>query len=83
MDKYADIKNNLLECAEQDTDIKAVVAIVRELKSCFAHYDKGDIRAALMETHKLFDGLAQTVAEIRGYAYPYEAEKCAQKYINR
>ena len=30
MDKYADIKNNLLECAEQDTDKKAVVAIVRE-----------------------------------------------------
>ena len=57
--------------------------IVRELKSCFAHYDKDDIKVALMATHKLFDRLAQTVAEILGYAYPYEAEKCAQKYINR
>ncbi len=83
MDKHADIKNNLLECAEQDTDIKAVVVIVRKLKSCFAHYDKDDIKDALMVTHKLFDRLAQTVAEILGYAYPYEAEKCAQKYINR
>ena len=27
MDKYADVKNNLLERAEQDTDIKAVVVI--------------------------------------------------------
>lgn len=57
--------------------------ILRELKSCFGHYDKDDIRAALMATHKLFDRLAQTVAEILGYAYPYEAEKCAQKYIDR
>ena len=30
-----------------------------------------------------FDVKTKKAAEILGYAYPYEAEKCAQKYINR
>lgn len=55
--------------------------IVEELKHCFAHYDKDDIRKALVATHKLFDRIAKAVAEILGYNYPLEAEKCADRYI--
>lgn len=55
--------------------------ILEELKHCFAHYDKDDIRKALMATHKLFDRIAKAVAEILGYNYPLEVEKCADRYI--
>lgn len=34
-----------------------------------------------MATHKLFDRIAKAVAEILGYNYPLEAEKCADRYI--
>lgn len=57
--------------------------ILKELKYCFAHYEKDDIMRALLATHKLFDRIAKTVAEMLGYHYPYEAEKCAKGYINK
>lgn len=55
--------------------------ILEKLKNCFAHYDKDDIKKALIATHKLFDSIAKAVAEIRGYNYPFEAEKCVGRYI--
>ncbi len=61
----------------------ADVDILKELKNCFAHYDKEDIMNALMATHKLFNRMAKVVAEILGYDYPLEVEKCADGYMNR
>lgn len=40
------------------------------LPKCFAHYDRGDMIAALAETKALFALTAKAVAEIKGYAYP-------------
>ena len=96
MDRYAEIKKNLLHYAESDEAIRAVVAIgsstrdtvladdfiLRELKICFAHYDTEDVKAALMHTHQLFAKLARAVAEKLDYEYPDQAEKCAGSFLN-
>lgn len=55
--------------------------ITDALKDCFARYERGDIANALMNTHKLFAGLAPKIAEKRGYQYPYKAEKCARDFL--
>ena len=55
--------------------------ITEELRSCFAHYDKGDIATALVNTHRLFSTLARECAAMRGYDYPEGADKCAAEYI--
>ena len=54
--------------------------ILRELKFCFAHYDTEDVKAALVHTHQLFAKLARAVAEKLDYAYPDQAEKCAEAF---
>ena len=55
--------------------------ILSELKECFAHYDKEDILRALKKTHELFVRITKELAEIQGYEYPIEAEKCAKAYL--
>ena len=55
--------------------------ILRELKECFAHYDKEDCMRALKETHRLFARISRTVAEKRSFQYPRDAEDCAAEYL--
>lgn len=55
--------------------------ILSELKECFAHYEKEDIKNALIKTHELFARITKELAEIYGYEYPEGAEKCAKAYL--
>lgn len=55
--------------------------ILESLKTCFAHYDKEDMVAALLSTKELFAGLAFETAERKGYPYPKEAEDYAGKLL--
>ena len=55
--------------------------ILDELKGCFAHYDKADIKAALDATHRLFARLGRECAQMLGFTYPESAEKCAGRYL--
>lgn len=57
-------------------------SILKELKNCFAHYERDDIMCALRATHNLFDRIARGVAEMLAYDYPSEAKNCAEKFIN-
>ncbi len=43
--------------------------IKTDMKACFAHYDKDDIKRALENTIDLFRGLAEEVADELGYEY--------------
>jgi len=58
-------------------------AILRELKLCFAHYDKQDMITVLISTHKLFSKLAGKVAGYCGYSYPDEADIYTGEYLGR
>ena len=55
--------------------------ILAELKECFAHYEKEDIKNALIKTHELFARITKELAGIYGYEYPTGAEKCAKAYL--
>jgi aminoglycoside 6-adenylyltransferase len=55
--------------------------ILSEIKECFAHYDKDDIKRALIKTHELFARITRELAEVEGYEYPTNAEKCARAYL--
>lgn len=46
-----------------------------ELKNCFAHYDKTDMKNALKSTHRLFARIAKETAALKNFSYPSEAEK--------
>ncbi len=93
IDSY--LKNHLLKIIEQyhsDTDVWhdgrfidrwADADILKQLKSCFAHYDKQDCARALAATHELFAQVSNAVAQARGFAYPQKAQTCAAQYLNR
>ena len=55
--------------------------ILSEIKESFAHYDKDDIKRALIKTHELFARITRALAEVEGYEYPTNAEKCAKAYL--
>jgi aminoglycoside 6-adenylyltransferase len=55
--------------------------ILSDLQKCFAHYDKDDIKRALIRTHELFARITRELAEAEGYEYPAGAEKCARAYL--
>ena len=44
--------------------------ILSDLQKCFAHYDKDDIKRALIRTHELFARITRELAEAEGYEYP-------------
>ncbi|MDO5774229.1 MAG: aminoglycoside 6-adenylyltransferase [Spirochaetales bacterium] len=52
-----------------------------ELKNCFAHYDKNDMKNALKSTHRLFARIAKETAALKNFAYPSEAEKFSNKFL--
>jgi aminoglycoside 6-adenylyltransferase len=51
--------------------------ILRDLATAFAHYDRADIAAALLNTMRLFRRLALEVAEASGFPYPAHADEYA------
>ena len=55
--------------------------ILADIKECFAHYDKDDIKKALINTHALFARITKKLAEVERYEYPIGAEKCARAYL--
>lgn len=55
--------------------------ITKELKKCFARYDKQDVRDALIATNHLFERMSRAYAVKMEYDYPNQAAKCAEKYI--
>lgn len=55
-------------------DSWAAPAITQALSTCFAHYERNDMHASLLQTHALFRTLAKETANLLGYPYPQEAE---------
>lgn len=55
-------------------DTWAEPAITQALPTCFAHYEREDMHASLLQTHALFRSLAKESASLLGYPYPQEAE---------
>lgn len=56
-------------------------SIRNELKSCFAHYDREDMIAALKATEKLFTRLAGELADMKGYPFPEDAKACSEAFL--
>lgn len=52
-----------------------------ELKNCFAHYDKTDMKNALKSTHRLFARIATETAALKNFAYSSEAEKFSNEFL--
>ena len=52
-----------------------------ELKNCFARYDKDDMKNALKSTHRLFARIAKETAALKNFAYPDEAEKFSNEFL--
>ena len=54
-----------------------------ELKNCFARYDKNDMKNALKSTHRLFAKIAKETAALKNFAYPSEAEKFSNDFLEK
>lgn len=55
--------------------------IIEELSSCFSHYNKEDIKVALLSTMNLFRLLAVKIAEKHHLSYPKSADNFATAYV--
>ena len=55
--------------------------IVERLPQCFSHYDKEDIKAALLSTMALFQSIAAEIAEKLAFAYPKAADEYAHAWV--
>ena len=55
--------------------------ITKEFPKCFAHYDKQEIKAALVATNQLFERVSRAYAAEKGYAYSEQAANCANEYL--
>ena len=55
--------------------------ILAELKNCFAHYEKEDVKRALLATSRLFERVSRELAKAKGFSYPEKACKCAKAYL--
>ncbi len=55
--------------------------ILKELRMCFANYDKEDVCKALIATHNLFERITEELAKIEGFEYPNQARDCAKAYL--
>ena len=52
-----------------------------ELKNSFAHYEKTDMKNAIKSTHRLFARIAKETAVLKNFAYPSEAEKFSNEFL--
>jgi len=57
--------------------------ITRELRKTFTHYDKKDIRKALIASTTLFNHIAKETAQKLGYPYPTDKEQKIEKWIEK
>lgn len=78
----------LARCGETDVwhdgrflDRWAGEETVEALRGCFAHYEKGDMARALLETVQLFVRVGQEAARKHGYAWPDGAEAYARALL--
>ena len=55
--------------------------IVQKLSSCFAHYNREDVKAALLATMELFRSIALEISEQLSYRYPADADRYASNWI--
>ena len=55
--------------------------IITELQNCFSHYNKEDIKCALLSTMDLFRTIAAEVAKKGGYDYPKTADEYATDWV--
>lgn len=53
----------------------------KELSNCFAHYEKEDVKKALLATNQLFESVGKKIATHKGYSYPEQAADCAKQYL--
>jgi len=57
--------------------------ILEKLAECFAHYNKDDIKNALLATMDLFRMVATQIADKLEFEYPYEADNFATTWVRR
>ncbi len=57
--------------------------ILKELETCFARYDEGDVRSALFASHNLFERISEELAKLEGFEYPALARECAKSYLRK
>jgi aminoglycoside 6-adenylyltransferase len=57
--------------------------VMNELRRAFAHYDREDIKQALMASLALFRGMARETAQRFGYRYPTEADGKIAEWIEK
>lgn len=55
--------------------------IIKRLSQCFSHYDKDDMKAALLSTMELFGAVAQKSAKLLGYPYAHGAEEYSAAWV--
>lgn len=55
--------------------------ILDRLSQCFAHYDKGDMQAALLSTMELFGSVAAKSAELLGYPYAQQIQEYSTAWV--
>ncbi|TCL42759.1 aminoglycoside 6-adenylyltransferase [Harryflintia acetispora] len=55
--------------------------ILKGLSQCFSHYDKDDMKAALLSTMELFGSVALKSAKLLGYPYPYGAQEYSAAWV--
>ena len=56
--------------------------VTEKLASTFAHYDRRDMAAALLETMELYRFLATGVSQSMGFTYPQHAEEYTSAWVN-
>jgi len=56
-------------------------SVVNQMSNCFAHYEREDIKRALINTMNLFSRVASDVCLNLEYPYPDEAEEEAKQWI--
>ena len=55
--------------------------VLNDLKDCFAHYEKEDMKQALLKTMNLFRRVAEEVADFLDYEYPVIADEKATSWV--
>ena len=57
--------------------------IIEKLSCCFSHYNKNDIKAALLSTMDLFRLIVVETAEILHFEYPKGADEYSSNWVNK
>jgi aminoglycoside 6-adenylyltransferase len=55
--------------------------ILDELSTCFSHYEKEDMKSALLNTMNLFRSIAVDIAETQKYCYPLKSDEYVTGWV--